>query len=95
MLLYSEYCIRFYYLVLFLDVGKTSANKSIPIRIFGYRHYPLDREVVKLVTRGTLIEPLHNEANYLLSIATGSTSTVGLAWTDISTSEFQVRVVNK
>ena len=52
----------------------------------------INREVVKLVTRGTLIEPLHNEANYLLSVATSPTSNVGLAWTDISTSEFKVRL---
>ena len=51
------------------------------------------RELVKLVTRGTLIEPLHNEANYLLSIATSPSSMVGLAWTDISTSELKVRVL--
>ncbi len=51
----------------------------------------MGRGVVKLVTPGTLIEPLHDEANYLLSIATGQSSVVGLAWADISTSEFKAR----
>ena len=50
----------------------------------------LDRDVVKIITPGTLIEPLHTEANYLLSIATSSSSTVGLAWADISTAEIKV-----
>ena len=47
------------------------------------------REVVKLVTPGTLIEPLDRHANYLLSVATGPGQTLGLAWVDVSTSEFQ------
>ena len=50
----------------------------------------LGRDVVKLITPGTLIEPLDNEANYLLCISTGPGSTIGLAWIDISTGEFQV-----
>ena len=50
----------------------------------------LGRDVVKLITPGTLIEPLDNEANYLLCISTGPGSTVGLVWIDISTGEFQV-----
>lgn len=50
----------------------------------------LGRDVVKLITPGTLIEPLDNEANYLLCISTGPGNTVGLAWIDISTGEFQV-----
>lgn len=50
----------------------------------------LGRDVVKLITPGTLIEPLDNEANYLLCLSTGPGSTVGLAWIDISTGEFQV-----
>lgn len=50
----------------------------------------LERDVVKIITPGTLIEPLHTEANYLLSIATSSGSTVGLAWADISTAEIKV-----
>lgn len=50
----------------------------------------LGRSVVKLITPGTLIEPLDNEANYLLCLSTGPGSTVGLAWIDISTGEFQV-----
>ena len=45
---------------------------------------------MKIITPGTLIEPLHTEANYLLSIATSSSSTVGLAWADISTAEIKV-----
>lgn len=50
----------------------------------------LERGVVRLITPGTLIEPLHDEANYLLSIATSSSSVVGLAWADISTAEVKV-----
>ncbi len=50
----------------------------------------MGREVVKLVTPGTLIEPLDKQANYLLSIAPGPSTTLGLAWSDISTSDFQV-----
>ena len=50
----------------------------------------LGRDVVKLITPGTLIEPLDNEANYLLCLSMGPGSTVGMAWIDISTGEFQV-----
>ena len=61
---------------------------------FHFRHGEkvrlLGREVVKLITPGTLIEPLDNEANYLLCVSTGPGTTVGLAWIDISTGEFQV-----
>ena len=46
---------------------------------------------MKIITPGTLIEPLHTDANYLLSIATSSGSTVGLAWVDISTAEIKVQ----
>ncbi len=53
----------------------------------------LERDVVKIITPGTLIEPLHNEANYLLSIATASSSVVGLAWADISTAEIKVHQI--
>ena len=50
----------------------------------------LKRDVVKIVTPGTLIEPLHNESNYLLSVATAPGSVVGLAWADVSTAEVKV-----
>ena len=50
----------------------------------------MGREVVKLVTPGTLIEPLDQEANYLLSLSIGPSTGLGLAWIDISTSDFQV-----
>ena len=68
-----------------------SSDKHIPRRE-GQKTLLLGRDVVKLITPGTLIEPLDNEANYLLCIATGPGSTVGLAWIDISTGEFQVRM---
>ena len=55
----------------------------------------LGRDVVKLITPGTLIEPLDNEANFLLCLSTGPGSTVGLAWIDISTGEFQVHYRKK
>ena len=50
----------------------------------------MGRDVVKLVTPGTLLEPLNQQANYLLCIATGPAQTLGLAWVDISTADFQV-----
>lgn len=50
----------------------------------------LDRSVVKLVTPGTLIEPLTNQANYLLCLHPGPSDTVGLAWTELSTAELCV-----
>ena len=50
----------------------------------------LEREVVRLVTPGTLTEPLDQGANYLLCIAPGPTSELGLAWADVSTAEFKV-----
>lgn len=48
----------------------------------------LHREVVRLVTPGTLLEPLNSDANYLMSIAQGPDSSTGLAWLDLSTGEF-------
>ena len=51
----------------------------------------LHRDVVKLVTPGTLLEPLHHHANYLMAIAVGPTLSSALAWLDLSTSDFQVR----
>ena len=56
----------------------------------GRTHRLLGRDVVKLVTPGTLIEPLHHHANYLMAIAPGPTLTSALAWLDLSTAEFQV-----
>lgn len=50
----------------------------------------MGREVVQLITPGTLIEPLDQLANYLMCIASSPGKTLGLAWIDISTSEFQV-----
>lgn len=57
----------------------------------GERVRLMGREVVKLVTPGTLLEPLDQSANYLLCIATGPGRTLGLAWVDVSTAEFQVQ----
>jgi len=50
----------------------------------------MKREVVKLVTPGTLLEPLDQHANYLLSIFPGPSKLLGLAWIDLSTAAFQV-----
>ena len=50
----------------------------------------MKREVVKLVTPGTLLEPLDQHANYLLSIFPGPSHLLGLAWIDLSTAAFQV-----
>lgn len=54
----------------------------------------MDREVVHLVTPGTLTDPLDNEANYIMSIAVGPRMmSYGLAWLDISTSHFEVSFI--
>ena len=50
----------------------------------------MTREVVQLVTSGTLIEPLSKHANYLMSVTMGTKDTIGLAWIDLSTSQFTV-----
>lgn len=50
----------------------------------------MEREVVRLVTPGTLAQPLDQSANYLLCLAPGSTTSLGLAWADISTAELKV-----
>ena len=50
----------------------------------------LEREVVRLVTPGTLSEPLDQQANYLLCLAPGPSPMLGLAWADVSTAEFKV-----
>ena len=50
----------------------------------------MKREVVKLITPGTLLEPLDQHANYLLSIFPGPSQLLGLAWIDLSTAAFQV-----
>src|SRR2546425_6351440 len=50
------------------------------------------REVVRVYTPGTLIEPdllAAGEPNYLAAIAPGS-SGAGVAWLDLSTAEFRV-----
>ena len=52
----------------------------------------IHREVVRLVTPGTLLEPLKPDANYLMSIAQGPDSSLGLAWLDLSTGEFHLGV---
>ena len=54
----------------------------------------VSREVVRLVTPGTLLEPLNNETNnYLMAIATGPGESLGLAWIDISTACFEVILI--
>jgi DNA mismatch repair protein MutS len=52
----------------------------------------LHRHVVRIVTPGTVLEPLHPEAQYLLSIIPGPAQSLGLAWLDLSTGEFKVGV---
>ncbi|XP_065834840.1 DNA mismatch repair protein MutS-like isoform X2 [Oscarella lobularis] len=48
------------------------------------------RRVIRLVTPGTVLEPVHPDANYLMAIATGPGQSLGLAWMDISTGEFKI-----
>ena len=50
----------------------------------------MKRQVVKLITPGTLLEPLDQHANYLLSVYPGPSHLLGLAWIDLSTAAFQV-----
>ena len=50
----------------------------------------LRREVVKLVTAGTLLDPVYHHANYLMAIAPGPTLSSAIAWLDLSTAHFQV-----
>ncbi|KAJ7372929.1 MutS protein 1 [Desmophyllum pertusum] len=52
----------------------------------------LHREVIRLVTPGTLLDPLKPDANYLMSIAQGPDSSLGLAWLDVSTGDFHLGV---
>ena len=47
---------------------------------------------MRLVTPGTLLEPLNPAANYLMSIAEGPDSSLGLAWLDVSTGDFHLGV---
>lgn len=49
-----------------------------------------DREVVQLITPGTVLEPDHNHSLYLLAIVTGAMESYGVAWIDLSTSHFEV-----
>ena len=51
----------------------------------------LDREIVQLITPGTLLDPEGAAANHLLSIVPGPEENLGLAWLELSTSNFQVR----
>ena len=50
----------------------------------------IHREVMRLVTPGTLLEPLKPDANYLMSIARGPDSSLGLGWLDLSSGEFHL-----
>ena len=53
----------------------------------------MKREVVRLVTPGTLTEDEFlnpSSPNYLVSLSAGGGDALGLAWADISTGEFAV-----
>ena len=52
----------------------------------------LNRGIVRLVTPGTLSEPLSEESNYLMSVLPGPGTLSALAWIDISTTQFEVIV---
>ena len=54
---------------------------------------PLRREVVRIITPGTLIEPelLSSKENNFLVAATGTGQQLGLAFTDLSTGEFTIQ----
>jgi DNA mismatch repair protein MutS len=53
-----------------------------------------DREVVQLVTPGTILDPDKPTSNYLMAIIPGPSHTFGIAWIDLSTSQFEVSLVN-
>ena len=87
--------------VVFSDVDfiakKNIKRELLVLKIFYFFRTPansrlLHREVVRLVTPGTLLEPLKPDANYLMSIARGPDSSLGLAWLDLSTGEFHLGV---
>ena len=87
--------------VVFSDVDfiakKNVKRELLVLKIFYIFRTPansrlLHREVVRLVTPGTLLEPLKPDANYLMSIARGPDSSLGLAWLDLSTGEFHLGV---
>ena len=87
--------------VVFSDVDfiakKNVKRELLVLKIFYFFRTPansrlLHREVVRLVTPGTLLEPLKPDANYLMSIARGPDSSLGLAWLDLSTGEFHLGV---
>ena len=76
---------------------KNIKRELLVLKIFYFFRTPansrlLHREVVRLVTPGTLLEPLKPDANYLMSIARGPDSSLGLAWLDLSTGEFHLGV---
>ena len=54
---------------------------------------PLRREVVRIITPGTLIEPelLSSKENNFLAAVTGNGRQLGLAFTDLSTGEFKIQ----
>ena len=58
------------------------------ICLFRFENGLMERKVVRVITPGTLLDPLLPDANYLLSIHKGLNDTLGLAWLDISTGQF-------
>ena len=81
----------------FIAKKKDVKRELLVLKIFYLFRTPansrlLHREVVRLVTPGTLLEPLKPDANYLMSIARGPDSSLGLAWLDLSTGEFHLGV---
>ncbi len=70
-----------------MEDPKTRASAKIPIR----------REIVRLITPGTLTEDSLLEAgqpNLLLALARGQDSVVGAAWLDISTGVFETAALS-
>ncbi|XP_003389234.2 PREDICTED: uncharacterized protein LOC100634951 [Amphimedon queenslandica] len=55
----------------------------------------MNREVVQLITPGTLLEPEGDAANHLMSIVPGPEENLGIAWLELSTSKFQVTMITE
>lgn len=47
------------------------------------------RQVTQVVTPGTFINPMEDNANYLMAVNKGTGRCLGMSWTDISTGDLQ------
>ncbi|EDV29281.1 uncharacterized protein TRIADDRAFT_51434 [Trichoplax adhaerens] len=52
------------------------------------------RQVTQVVTPGTFINPMQENASYLMAVCQGPGHQLGISWVDISTGDFQLTTVN-